>query len=211
MRILAALLLVILLAGQATAQNGDLTPPSGPVAGQAIGRVIFDAQGDAQLVCYFTVFAGLQNLFTGPRSEATARITARSTKFRVETTLNGTAVHFRTVPSEGGAILVKLYYDLSPDQDFNHPDSFADGQMFAVWRWHSSLGTLSPAGITPSIGAVDLVSSDIVVHEGTPFNVKAHGERATAHFSILLPPALGPGVSVPFSATFVASREPVRR
>lgn len=208
MRILAAVLLSISLAGAdlAYARNDNLTPPSVPVAGQAIGRVIFDTQGDAQLVCYFTNFAGLQNLFIGPRSEATARITARSTKFRVETTLNGTAVHFRTVPAEGSAILVKLYYDLSPDQDFDNPDSFADGQMFAVWRWHSSLGTMSPAGITPSIGAVELVSSDVIVHEGKPFNVKAHGERATAHFSILLPPALGLGVSVPFSAAFIASR-----
>jgi hypothetical protein len=208
MRVLAALYLVISLAcaGPAFAQNVDSARLSGAVAGQAIGRVIFDAQGDAQLVAYFTVFAGLQNLFTGPRSEATARITARSTKFRVETTLNGTAVHFRTVPAEGSAILVKLYYDISPDQDFNDPDRFSDGEMFAVWRWHSSLGTLSPTGITPSIGAVDLVSSDVIVHDGLPFNVKTRGDRATAHFNILMPQVLGPNMSVPFSAAFIVSR-----
>lgn len=206
-RVLSALVVLALAAtGLLTAQNGNLNQPPGPVGAQAIGRIVFDAAGNAQVLCYLTVFGGLQNLFSGPRSEATARVTARSTKFKVETIVNGLAVHFRTVPAEGDAILVNFYYDAAPNQDFNQPGTFSDGQHAGTWRWHSSLGTLSPVGLTPSIGAVDLVSSNVFFHDGQPFNMKSKGQSGTAFFNILAPPVLGPSISVPFSAAFVVDK-----
>ncbi len=191
-------------AGLISAQNNGNTS-QGAVGAQGIGRIVFDSSGYGQVICYFTVFAGLQDLFSGSPSESTAHFTARSTRFKVETFLNGTAIHFRTVPAEGDAILVNFYYDSSPDQDFNHPDTFSDGELFSTWRWHSSLGTLSPAGITPSIGAVDLVWSKIISLNGVPFNVKSSGHSGTAFFNIL-GATIGPNVSLPFSAAFVNSK-----
>ncbi|MDX2153129.1 MAG: hypothetical protein SFV54_20460 [Bryobacteraceae bacterium] len=204
-RLLLSLSLVT-AAGLLWSQNGNVGQPAGPVGAQAVGRIVLDADGNGQVLCYFTVFAGLNNLFAGPRSEATARFTARSTKFKVDTVANGPAVHFRTIPAEGDAILVNFYYDVTPDQDYNQPDTFTDGQLIGTWRWSSSLGTLSPAGVTPSIGAVDLVSSNVVFHDGAPFNMRSKGTAGTAFFNIVAPPVLGPNLSLPFSAAFVVAK-----
>ena len=188
-----------------SADSESPRPLQGAVGAQAIGRIVFDGDGNGQVICYFTVFGGLQNLFSGPPSEATARFTGRSTRFKVKTTINGGAVHFQTVPVEGDAILVNFYYNLSPGQDFSRPDSFSDGELFSTWRWHSSLGTLSPLGITPSIGGVDLVSSKVIFPDGAPFNVKNSGTSGTAFFNIA-GAAIAPSISLPFSAAFVVSK-----
>lgn len=189
----------------AIADSGTSDQRPGPVGAQAIGRIVLDADGNGQVLCYFTVFAGLQNLFVGVPSESTARFTARSSKFKVQTTMNGTAIHFRTVPAEGDAILVNFYYDSAPDQDFTRPETFSNGELFSTWRWRSSLGTLIPTGITPSIGSVDLVSSKVISIDGSPFNVKSSGQSGTAFFNIVAA-GIGPNLSLPFSAAFIVSK-----
>ena len=207
MRSILTLLLCLTLAGVGLFSADGETPHQrqGAVGAQAIGRIVFDNDGNGQVICYFTVFGELQNLFSGPPSEATAHFTGRSTKFKIKTTLNGAAVHFQTVPVEGDAILVNFYYDLSRDQDFNRPDTFSNGELFSTWRWHSSLGTLNPLGITPSIGGVDLVWSKVIFPDGVPFNVKNSGTSGTAFFNIA-GAAIGPNISLPFSAAFVVSK-----
>lgn len=204
--ILTALLCLMLLGvGLLSADSESSHQRQGAVGAQAIGRIVFDSDGNGQVICYFTVFGELQNLFSGPSSETTARFTGRSTKFKVKTTLNGAAVHFQTLPVEGDAILVNFYYDLSPNRDFKKPDTFSSGELFSTWRWHSSLGTLNPLGITPSIGGVDLVSSKVIFPDGVPFNVKNSGTSGTAFFNIA-GAAIAPDLSLPFSAAFVVSK-----
>jgi hypothetical protein len=200
------LLLCLVLAGLClfSADSKSSASPHGSVGAQAIGRIVFDNDGNGQVICYFTVFGPLRNLFSGPPSEATAHFTGRSTKFKVNTTLNGAAVHFQTVPVEGDAILVNFYYDLSPDQDFTRPDTFSNGELFSTWRWHSSLGTINPLGITPSIGGVDLVSSKVIFPAGVPFNITDSAKSGTAFFNIS-GAAIAPHSSLPFSAAFVIS------
>ena len=200
----AFLYLMLANVGLFSADSESPRQRQGTIGAQAIGRIVFDSDGNGQVICYFTVFGELQNLFSGPPSEATAHFTGRSTKFKVKTTLNGAVVHFQTVPVEGDAILVNFYYDLSPDQDFKRPDTFSNGELFSTWRWHSSLGTLSPLGITPSIGGVDLVWSKIIFPEGVPFNVKNSGTSGTAFFNIA-GAAIAPDIFLPFSAAFVVS------
>lgn len=206
MRSIFTLLLCLMLAGAGLFSADSENPPQrqGPVGAQAIGRIVFDNDGNGQVICYFTVFGGLENLFSGPPSEAAAHFTGRSTKFKIKTILNGAAVHFQTVPVEGDAILVNFYYDVSPDQDFQRPDTFSNGELFSTWRWHSSLGTLNPLGITPSIGGVDLVWSKIFLRDGVPFNIQNSGTNGTAFFNIA-GAAIAPNVSLPFSAAFVVS------
>jgi hypothetical protein len=203
-RILGILSCLSLLASSVV--FADSPQPAGPVQAQAIGRIVIDADGNGQLLCYFTVFGGLQNLFTGARGEATARITARSTKFKIDTTVNGPAIHFRTIPAEGTAILVNFYYDAAPDQNFSQPQTFSNGQFMGTWRWHSSLGTLSPAGLTPSIGAMELVSSNTIFFDGSPFNMKKEGEAGSVFFNIQAPPTITTNLSIPFSAAFIGSK-----
>ncbi len=186
--------------------QASLSPlPAGSVGAQIVGRIIMDANLTGELIGVFPVIAGIPNVFTAERNEASAFFTCRSTKFRVELTRNGSVFHLRTVPVEGDRILLNLYYDRTPNQDYSKPETFSDGQAIGSWRWHSSNGTLSQP-LASLTGGVDYISSSDFTHQGQTLNLRTLAENGTILVDIAAPPVLGEVASVPFGTTFLVAR-----
>lgn len=96
--------------------------------------------GHAFTIGYYTYIAGLpQPLFSNPDTvgEATAYFTFRSEPYSFST-FPDENILVRTV-SPG--FLIKLYYNQTPDQTFDNPDTFSDGQLIATFKVVTSLAT----------------------------------------------------------------------
>src|SRR5215831_4876281 len=126
-RILISALVALLMGWLSVAEAQPI--PSSAVACYFVGRAYFDANGNVQVAGYFSDINGIgasNSLFNGTPSESTAFFTFRSDSF-TNTSL----------PSNGDITLIlgragsyNIYYDPSPQGNWNNPDSFSAGQKF---------------------------------------------------------------------------------
>jgi len=96
--------------------------------------------GEAFTVGYYTYIAGIpQPLFSDPIAvgEATAYFTFRSEPYSFSTFANDDILVRTVTPG----FLIKLYYNQTPDQTFDDPDTFSDGQLIATFRVITSQAT----------------------------------------------------------------------
>ena len=132
---LTTLVQALMIAGAATSLGASIVSaevqqiPSSAVSCYFVGRLYFDANGIAQVAGYFSDINGIgasNSLFNGIPSESTAFFTFRSD------TLTNTSL-----PSNGDITLIlgppgsfNIYYNPSPQGNWNNPDSFSAGQKF---------------------------------------------------------------------------------
>jgi hypothetical protein len=112
--------------------------PSAGVACYFVGRAFLDANGQGQVVGYFTDINGIgaaDSLFKGSPSEKTAFFTFRSNVFSLI-----------PLPANGdlGLDLVSagtfdIYYNSTPNSDWTNPDTFSSGQRVAHFMRPESL------------------------------------------------------------------------
>lgn len=121
-------------------------PPSGALVNQSIGRVGFGPDGSAQLYGYFTFLEGFDlPLFNGVTSERTAHFTYRSQPSGLDYITNGSLMHLFGVPRQSSPTTVGIYFDANPNQDFEKPETFSDGQLVATYETRGTRATIIPA------------------------------------------------------------------
>jgi hypothetical protein len=130
--------------------------PVGPVAAHQLGRALFAADGTAQVIGYLAFVKGISgSLFSGPPSESTAFFTYRSNTFAPEIISNGDIGVF-LISGES----ISVYFNSSPDADWNNPDSFSSGQLVATFTRQEPL---------------------LVINVGTMFNAFSSSELTSSH------------------------------
>lgn len=110
--------------------------PVGAVAAQVTGRLAGGGglNGEYELLCYLTFLEGLgTSVFAGDPVERNAQFTLRSDRFRFQTTLNGSLVHFGRLATPGTEPpRIRVYYLDSPHREFSRPGEFLG--WLAHWR-----------------------------------------------------------------------------
>jgi hypothetical protein len=105
------------------AQEGR--PPVGRVAYHFVARLLQGSSG-LFVIGYVNFLDGVSApLFDGTPGETTAVMTFRSDVFSAPPLFNGNVVVLNWPPAP--APVVKFYLNNSPNQDWNHPDSFSSG------------------------------------------------------------------------------------
>lgn len=194
---------------QAQSTNYDGTRSGGSVAAQLSGRGLLAHDQSVQMVGYFTAVPGLTDLFApGGPGEATARLTFRSTPFRLNPVGNGSLVHLFTSPVEGPMIQLEVFTEANPNQDFARPDTFSDGTKVAAFRVHSGMTTAIPPAYGVCYTGLELLSSSDFTLGGVRLNLASLGRAGTLNF-VSTPPELSGDVwrfpfAIPFSGTVTA-------
>jgi hypothetical protein len=147
--------LVLTLAQSAVARSAN------QLVFQYVGRNIVTSAcglaGQAFTLGYYTYIAGIpQPLFSdsGTVSEADAYFTFRSEPYTFSTFANGDTLVRTVTPG----FLLHLYYNETPDQDFDEPATFSDGQLIATFKVLTSQATRVGDAASQQ-GSLELVSS----------------------------------------------------
>jgi hypothetical protein len=116
--------------GRIEATDGG-TVPAAKVVWQLVGKTLLNpATGAGQVLGYFTFIEGVPApMFSGSPSESTAHFTLRSQPFNVQLFPHGDILIGLL-----GTETFTLHLDATPDQDFNNPASFSDGQQLASFN-----------------------------------------------------------------------------
>jgi hypothetical protein len=147
-----------------------ITP--GRVAWYVTGRFYLDTQGRLQDLGYFLHLEGVRgSIFSGQSiSEASARLTFRSTPFTAEPVTNGNVAI--GLDKRG---TFSVYLNPAGGGDFQNPDSFSQGTCVAVFARTSVV--MGQTLTSPLLGglaiASNVFSADLV--ESSPFTLD--GER----------------------------------
>lgn len=123
--------LALLRGAGAGASEEDNKVPAGRVVWQLAGKTLLNpATGAGQVLAYFTFLDGVSNpMFSGPTGAATAHFTLRSQPFQTQFVPHGDILIGLLGPET-----FTLYVDPTPDQDFNNPASFSDGEELASFN-----------------------------------------------------------------------------
>jgi hypothetical protein len=119
---------LIVLSGALGAADENNKVPAGRVVWQLAGKTLLNpVTGAGQVLAYFTFFDGVSGpMFSGATGAATAHFTLRSQPFQTQFIPHGDMLLGLL-----GTETFTLYADDTPDQDFNNPSSFSDGQELA--------------------------------------------------------------------------------
>jgi len=179
---------------------------AGAIAAQLAGRALVSHDQSVQMVGYFTTVPGLPELFhSGGPGEGNACLTFRSSRFRVDPVGNGNLVHLFSSPVEGNSVLLDVYYDPSPDQDFARPETFSDGTKVAVFRVHSGMTTAIPPAYGVCYTSLELVSAVDFEAGNVRVNIGGLGRGGTLNFLSSPPELSGNAVQFPFAIPFGGS------
>jgi hypothetical protein len=103
--------------------------PAGGLVWNSASQVYFNpSNGTGQVAGYFTYFPGIDGLFAGAPSAATAHFTFRSDTWQLQP-LPAQGNLSVTLAGEG---VWKIYYNATPAADWDNLDSFSQGQVVAV-------------------------------------------------------------------------------
>lgn len=194
-------------------QNKLPKVPVGAVAAQVTGRLAGGGglAGEYELLGYLTFLEGLGgSVFAGDPIERNAQFALRSDRFRFQTILNGSLIHFGRLAVPGTELpAIRIYYSPSPNRDFSNPDTFSVGQLIGVLRTRGIQGNLAPSMLFRAEGSAviertfDFAIGDRVV------NLKSLGDTLTASLGGVPPSTVAFAgartLSVPFSGTIVAA------
>lgn len=190
-------------------QSNDSRPKlaTGFLAGQAVGRTLLDGDGTIDTFGFFTSLEGLGNqLFSGAPSEKTAHFTYRASKARMVPIANLGIFQIGLTPASGDDVLYRVFFNANPNQDFNRPDSFSDGQVIATYKVRSASLTLIPGIVIQYSGSYEVSSSTEISFRETRFDLGKVSDAITVTITAPGVPALDlnrPG-SIPYTASIVA-------
>lgn len=121
-------------------------PANASLGAQAAGRIVFRPDGLVELIGYFTFIEGVNSpLFDGTPSERTAHFTLRTEGSGIDYIPNGNLMHLFARPQNPAGTQVNIYYNANPNQDFNRPETFNDGQLIAVYQAGGTRASVIPA------------------------------------------------------------------
>jgi hypothetical protein len=141
--------------------------PAGGIVWNYVARVYFNPNnGTGQVAGYFTYFPGVDGLFAGTPSEATARFTFRSDTLQLQ-----------PVPSQGGLSVIlanagewRIYFNPTPAGNWNDLDSFSRGQVAAVLT-HGTKELVSAGASGAGMFSGDVLSSSDFVLNAQELNL----------------------------------------
>jgi hypothetical protein len=141
--------------------------PAGGIVWNSVARVYFNPNnGTGQVAGYFTYFPGVDGLFAGTPSEATARFTFRSDTLQLQ-----------PVPSQGGLSVIlansgewRIYFNPTPSGNWSDLDSFSRGQVAAVLT-HGTKELISTGVSGTSMFSGDVLSSSDFVLNAQEVNL----------------------------------------
>ena len=113
-------------------------------------------------------------LFSDPSniSEQTAYFTFRSSRLSVSPISNGPLTHLRVIPADGdSAVVLSVYFNATPSQDFSNPDSFSAGMLIGQFQAHGSLTTIVPFTTTINAGSYTRLTTADFTFGGTTYNL----------------------------------------
>jgi hypothetical protein len=123
------LLLLLILSLSASFGFAQQRVPAGGIVWNSVSQVYFNPNnGTGQVAGYFTYFPGIDGLFAGAPSVATAHFTFRSDTLQLQPLPAQGALN---VLVAGGGVW-RIYYNPTPAGDWNNLDSFSQGQVVAV-------------------------------------------------------------------------------
>jgi hypothetical protein len=200
------LLIAFVMAGMAQQQERI---PAGTVAAHMIGRMVVSPDGVAELIGYFPFLEGIEGpFFNGAEAtEKTAFFTFRSSKFRVSVLRNDPIFHLRTAPAEGDAILLRTYYQSTPNQEFANPGSFSSGQLIGEFQSKGTVTTVVPFTSTANTGSFLRITSADFTFRDKSYNFDRLAETITVDLKgAPVDLAIGyNGISVPFGGAATAT------
>lgn len=183
--------------------------PSSAVACNFVGRFYLDpATFQGQVVGYFTNIHGIFNgmsdpLFNGPPSESTAFFTFRSDLFSL-----------KALPANGDLLLFlvsagqfNIYFNQSPQGDWDNPDTFSNGQLIAHFTRPEVLD-LQFESTSQHVITETLISSRSFIFKGQTYNFSEIAPGGITLYEAISNTSL-PGVAtfsivLPFAGTGVA-------
>ncbi len=178
------ILISLILAAAAAAQQPSPRIPNGSLAAQAAGRVGFYTDGTFDAFGYFSFIEGLDlPLFSSQPSERTAHFTFRSEKTGAEPLANDRLIHLIYRPLNGLWTRLHIYYNPIPTGDFAKPQSFEAGQKIATFRTRGLRITLNPSRFFNLTSGMVLESSSDFTVDGRKLNVKDFLEAASLDLS----------------------------
>jgi hypothetical protein len=141
--------------------------PAGGIVWNYVARVYFNPNnGTGQVAGYFTYLPGVDGLFAGSPSEATARFTFRSDTLQLQ-----------PVPAEGALSVIlanagewRIYFNPTPAGNWSDLDSFSRGQVAAVLT-HGAKELISTGISGTSMFSGDVLESHDFVLNGQKLNL----------------------------------------
>jgi hypothetical protein len=184
--------------------------PGGALANQSIGRVYFLADGSVELYGYFTHVEGVGvPLFDGAVSAQTARYTFRTSPSGLDYVQNLPIMQLFARPQAGAATNMKVYYDATPDQDMEEPETFSDGQLVATYQVSGTRATILPASVWNATALLRLLPDGEVIVEGqriqppAVLSIQVNGASLGSFDEFLTRRGAG-GLTIPFGGTAYA-------
>ena len=203
--IATGLALLAVLPSGIRAQEDAGKVPAARVVWQLVGKTLLNpATGAGQVLGYFTFLEGAAGpMFSGAPGETTAHFTLRSKPFQTQFFPHGDILIGLL-----GEETFALYADATPDQDFNNPASFSDGEELASFnRLPAQINFVGP--VFTDTFSVEFLASEAVAWQGRRLNLRQltpNGVTLTITGSTAFQPTGVPDfpVSVSFGASAVA-------
>jgi hypothetical protein len=175
------LVLVLILSLSTTVGFAQKKVPAGGIVWNSVAQVYFNpASGTGEVAGYFTYFPGIDDLFAGSPSVATAHFTFRSDAWQLQ-----------PLPTQGnlnvtlaGGGVWKIYYNPTPTGDWNNLDSFSHGQVVAVLT-HGPKELIGVGAVGTSMFSGDAITTYDFVLNGQTFNLGRIFPDGFTNFSML--------------------------
>lgn len=178
--------------------------PAGGIVWNHIARVYFNpANLTGQVAGYFTYFPGVDGLFEGAPSEATAHFTFRSD-----------TLHLQPLPALGGLSVIlagggewRIYFNPTPAGNWSDLDSFSRGQVVAVLT-HGPKELISAGAVGTSMFSGEVLTSYDFVLNGQKLNLgNIFPDGITSFSTISNAPVSGTSdfpVALPYAGSTIA-------
>lgn len=178
--------------------------PAGGIVWNYVARIYFNpSNGTGQVAGYFTYFPGVDGLFVGTPSEATARFTFRSDTLQLQ-----------PVPAEGALSVIlanagewRIYFNPTPAGNWSDLDSFSKGQVAAVLT-HGPKELVSTGASGTSVFSGEVLASYDFVLNGQKLNLgKIFPDGITSFATVSNVPVSGTSdfpVALPYAGSAIA-------
>lgn len=186
--------LILLTASLATSfslwsQTPAPRPADATLAAQTIGRMAFFPDGTVEVYGYYSFLQGFgaeggSILFNGAVNTRNARLTFRTERSTFDFIPNGSLTHAAARPLSSLGTQLSIYYDASPEQEFNKPETFSDGERIATYRIRDTRATIAfGAGANASLTLVLESSRDFTIGD-TSYNLRSLGDQMAVNIVV---------------------------
>jgi hypothetical protein len=162
------------------------------------------SNGTSQVVGYFTDLDGVSgSLFYGIPSETTAFLTLRTDVFKAQPLPNNGSIAL-SVP---GPVILHLYFNPSPSNNWNDPDTFSSGKEVARFNRGANV-SVSDGSISSATFSLDLLFSQDFTINGQEVNFAKIAPHGVTNSNVgSTTPVTGSGnftLALPFVAAGIA-------